>query len=63
MRVREREGEGEKEGEREGEGGQGNRYIISSNFRTFQVSRMKKLQDFRVFSIANGLPHSSVPCV
>ena len=24
--------------EGEGEGGQGNRYIISSNFRTFQVS-------------------------
>ena len=37
---------------REGEGGQGNRYIIiSSNFRTFQVSQMKKLQDFHAFLV------------
>ena len=41
---------------REGEGGQGNRYvIISSNFRTFQVSRMKKLQDFHVFLVSRML--------
>ena len=41
---------------------EGNRYIIiSSNFCTFQVSRMKKLQDYRVLSFTNGLPHSSVP--
>ena len=54
----------ERERTRECEGGQGNRYlIISSNCRTFQVSRMKKLQDFRVLSFANALTHSSVPCV
>ena len=41
---------------REGEGGQGNRYvIISSNLRTFQVSGMKKLQDFHVFLVSRML--------